>query len=118
MSKKIKGIRKILISLHWYWQRSFNICLCIKRKIHINHQLRLKELRTKCRQHWRIKRKLHQTFQKVFLRGRIELRRRSLKFRSEEGKHRYEGIKNDEGHSGTICTINSGKDNANYGTCN
>jgi hypothetical protein len=54
----------------------------------------------------------------VFLRGRIELRRRSLKFRSEEGKHRYEGIKNDEGHSGTICTINSGKDNANYGTCN
>jgi len=56
----------------------------------------------------------------VFLRGRIELRRRSLKLRSEEGigKHRYEGIKNDEGHSGTICTINSGKGNANYGTCN
>jgi hypothetical protein len=26
--------------------------LCIKKRIHKNHQLRLKELRKRCRQHW------------------------------------------------------------------
>jgi len=42
MLRKIKGIRKILVNLHWYWQRSFSVCLCIKRGIHINHQPRLR----------------------------------------------------------------------------
>jgi hypothetical protein len=51
MLRKIRGIRKILVNLHWYWQKCFNICLCIKWTIHKNHQPRLKELGRKCRQH-------------------------------------------------------------------
>jgi len=31
-SRRIRGIRKILVNLPWYWQKSFSICLCIKRK--------------------------------------------------------------------------------------
>jgi hypothetical protein len=32
-------------------------------------------------------------------------------FKSEKGigEHKFEGIENDEGHSGTICNTNSGK---------
>jgi hypothetical protein len=38
------------------------------------------------------------------------LRRRSLRFKSEEGtkEHIYEGTKNDEGQNGTICSANNG----------
>jgi len=42
--KEIRGIRKILVNLPWYWQKSFNIYLCIKRKIHRNHWPRFKKL--------------------------------------------------------------------------
>jgi hypothetical protein len=45
MLKRIRGIKKIPINLPWYWQNSFNICLCIKWKIHRNHQPRLKRTR-------------------------------------------------------------------------
>jgi hypothetical protein len=44
MLKRIRGIRKILINMPWYWQKSFNICLCIERRIHRNHWPRLKEI--------------------------------------------------------------------------
>jgi hypothetical protein len=45
MLRKIRGIRKTPINLLWYWQKSFNICLCIKRRIHVNHWPRLKKTR-------------------------------------------------------------------------
>ncbi len=34
----------------------------------------------------------------------------------ETGEHRFEGTKNEEGQSGTICSANNGKGNANSGT--
>jgi hypothetical protein len=42
---------------------------------------------------------------------------RSLKFKNEEGigEHKFEGIENDEGQSGTICKTNSGKGSATSG---
>jgi hypothetical protein len=49
MSRKMRGIRKIHVSLPWYWHKSFSIYLCIKRRIHKNHQPRLKKLGMRCR---------------------------------------------------------------------
>jgi len=47
MLRRIKRIRKIPVNLPWYWQKSFSICLYIKRTIHINHQPRFKRIREK-----------------------------------------------------------------------
>jgi hypothetical protein len=44
MLRSIRGIRKIHVNLPWYSQKSFNICLYIKRTIHRNLRPRLKEL--------------------------------------------------------------------------
>jgi hypothetical protein len=53
----------------------------------------------------------------VLTKGRTKLRRRSLRLKSEKGigKYRFEGIENDEGKSGTICSANNGNDSANSG---
>jgi len=41
-----------------------------------------------------------------------------LRLKSEEGtgEHKHEGTENDEGQSGTICSANNGKGDANNGT--
>jgi hypothetical protein len=49
--------------------------LCIKRAIHKNHQPRLKELGRRCKKNWKIERKLQQTFQEVFSRGKTKLKK-------------------------------------------
>jgi hypothetical protein len=45
MSKTTREIRKIPISLPWYWQKSFDIYLCIKRRIHKNHQPKVERIK-------------------------------------------------------------------------
>jgi len=53
----------------------------------------------------------------LFSKGIIELRKEELRLKSEKviGEHRFEGTKNDEGQSGTICSANNGNNNANNG---
>jgi hypothetical protein len=42
----------------------------------------------------------------VLSRGRIELRKEEP--HAQEGEHIFEGIENDEGQSGTMCSANNG----------
>jgi len=49
--KENKGDTKIHVNLPRYWQKSFSICLCIKRRIHKNHWPRLKKIGRRCKQH-------------------------------------------------------------------
>jgi hypothetical protein len=73
--KENKGDKKDTYQSTLNWPKYFNICLCIKRTIHINHRPSLKKLRRRCRQHWKIERKLQETFQEVFSRGRTKLKK-------------------------------------------
>jgi hypothetical protein len=55
----------------------------------------------------------------VLLKGRRKLKN-SLKLKSEEGRreHKCMDTKTNEGHNGTICSANTGTNNANIGTKN
>jgi hypothetical protein len=116
MSRKIKGIRNIHVSMHWYWKKSFSIYLCIKRRIHRHHQQRLKRTREEMQTTVENRKKATTDFPRSALkRKNIIEEGRGLKLKSEDGtrKHICKGTKNDEGQSGTICNANSGKGNVN-----
>jgi hypothetical protein len=49
--KENKGNKKYTCQSTLVLEKSFNICLCIKRTIHRNHRPRLKELGRRCIQH-------------------------------------------------------------------
>jgi hypothetical protein len=91
--RRIRGIRNIPINLHWYWQKSFKIYLYIKRIIHINHQPRLKELRRRCRQHWKTKKKVTTDAQRSVLKRKNKVAKGGASSLGMKGEHESTNLK-------------------------
>jgi len=78
MLRRIKGIKKIPINLPWYWQKSFNIRLCIKRTIHRNHWPRLKKTRKKMQTTLENKKKVTIDFPRSVFKKKIKVEKRGV----------------------------------------